>query len=201
MNRDKNLFLRACLMICVAIALNVALGQLTIELKLPLYLDTIGTILIGIYLGGWAGGITGFLTNVVWTGTGLFPQAVAWVGAASLTGILADFFYRSKYFTSIWKAMLGGVISGSITALISAPVAAYVYGGVTGTGTDFLVNLFTSYGLNMLGANMAQGAVSDPLDKLLSFSIAFLLLQILPFKRTVNPTEESNQGLPSIPKV
>ena len=201
MTRKRKTILRACLMILAAILLNIAVGQLTIELKLPLYLDTIGTILIGIYLGPWAGGITGFLTNVVWTGSCLFPQAVAWVSAASLTGIMADFFYQSKYFTSIWKAMLGGVISGSITALISAPIAAYVYGGVTGTGTDFLVNIFTSYGLNMLGANMAQGAVSDPLDKLLSFSIAFLLLQILPFKRTVNSTEESNQGLPSIPKV
>jgi energy-coupling factor transport system substrate-specific component len=64
--------------------------------------------------------------------------------------------------------------------LLSAPIAAYVFGGVTGSGADALVAIFRAAGLDMLGANMAQGAVSDPLDKAVTFFIIWAILQALP---------------------
>ena len=63
----------------------------------------------------------------------------------------------------------------------SAPIAAFVFGGVTGTGTDVLVAAFSgTFGLNILGANMAQGVVSDPIDKIVTFLIVWALLKALP---------------------
>lgn len=164
----------------VAIALNVAVGQLIIALKIPLYLDSIGTVLVGVLIGPWAGALTGFLSNFVWTATGLFPQAVAWAGVAAIIGALAAVFHQSGWFKAWWRAALAGLITGIISAVLSAPIAAYVFGGVTGTGTDALVAMFRAAGTDMLGANMAQGVVSDPIDKAITFLLVWGVLRALP---------------------
>lgn len=181
MNRLKQEFTTLTIVtIPVAIAVNVAIGQLIIALKLPLYLDSVGTVLVGVLIGPWAGAITGALSNVVWTATGFFPQAVAWAGVAAIIGALAGVFHESGWFKAWWRSALAGLITGVVAAVLSAPIAAYVFGGVTGSGTDALVAMFRASGLDMLGANMAQGVVSDPLDKAITFVVVWAVLQALP---------------------
>ncbi len=167
-------------MIPVALAINVAVGQLVLALKLPLYLDSIGTVLVGVLAGPWAGAVTGFLSNVIWTVTGWFPQAIAWAGVAAIIGAMAGAFGRSGWLHSWWKSIVAGLLTGLVAAVLSAPIAAYVFGGVTGSGTDLLVAMARSAGLDALGANMAQGIVSDPLDKIITFLIVFGVLRALP---------------------
>jgi hypothetical protein len=77
-------------------------------------------------------------------------------------------------------AGLAGLITGVAAALVSAPIAAYVFGGVTGTGTDAIVAAFRASGANVLASAFAQGTVSDPFDKLTSFMIVWLIIQSLP---------------------
>ena len=79
-----------------------------------------------------------------------------------------------------WKAIISGLITGIIAAILSAPIAAYVFGGVTGSGTDALVAMFRAAGLDMIGANMAQGVVSDPIDKAVTFVVIWAILLALP---------------------
>lgn len=167
-------------MIPVAIAINVAVGQLVLALRLPLYLDSIGTVLVGVLAGPWAGALTGFLANVVWTATGWFTPALAFAGVAAMIGILAGAFGRAGWVGVWWKALLAGLITGLAAAVLSAPVAAYVFGGVMGSGTDVIVGLARSAGLDALGANMAQGVVSDPLDKAITYLIVWAVLGALP---------------------
>ena len=167
-------------LIPVAIALNIAIGTLVLNLKVPLYLDSIGTVLVGALVGPWAGALTGFLASFVWTLTGLFPQAIAWAGVAAIIGALAGAFRSGDWWQKWWKSIIAGLITGVIAAILSAPIAAYVFGGVTGSGTDALVALFRAAGIDMLGANMAQGVVSDPIDKAVTFFIIWAILQALP---------------------
>ena len=75
---------------------------------------------------------------------------------------------------------LAGLATGIVAAIISAPTAAYVFGGVTGAGTDLLVAAFRASGGNILSSVMAQGAVSDPFDKMTSYMIVWLILRSLP---------------------
>ena len=51
-----------------------------------------------------------------------------------------------------------GVTTGSTAALISAPIAANVFGGVTGSGTDFLVAAFRQGGSDIAGRDAAARA-------------------------------------------
>ena len=181
MDRLKKEFTTLTLvLIPVAIAINVAVGQLVLALKVPLYLDSIGPVLVGVLVGPWAGALTGFLSNFIWTITGWFPQAVAWAGVAAIIGALAGVFRQGDWFKVWWKSLVAGLITGIIAAILSAPIAAYVFGGVTGSGTDALVAMFRAAGLDALGANMAQGVVSDPLDKMVTFLIIWAILLVLP---------------------
>lgn len=167
-------------LIPVAIAINIAVGQLVLGLKLPLYLDSIGTILVGVLVGPWAGALTGFLANLVWSFTGLFPQAVAWAGVAAIIGALAGVFGREGWLDSVGKTVLAGLITGVVAAVLSAPIAAYVFGGVVGAGTDAIVGMFRAAGLDALGANLGQGVVSEPIDKIATYLVVWAVMLGLP---------------------
>jgi energy-coupling factor transport system substrate-specific component len=69
-----------------------------------------------------------------------------------------------------------GVVTGLVAALISAPISANVFGGVTGGGTDFLVAAFRQAGADLQTATFQQGLLSDPVDKLVTFFVVYLIL-------------------------
>jgi energy-coupling factor transport system substrate-specific component len=74
---------------------------------------------------------------------------------------------------------VGGVLTGIVAAIISAPIAAFVFGGVMGSGTDLLVALFQATGANILQAALGQGLVSDPFDKFVTFIVVWLILRAM----------------------
>lgn len=73
-----------------------------------------------------------------------------------------------------------GLLTGVLAAVLSAPMAAYQFGGVTGAGTDLLVAAFRASGASIVQSVFAQGVVSDPFDKLTSFMLVWLVIQSLP---------------------
>lgn len=75
--------------------------------------------------------------------------------------------------------VVGGAICGVVSALISAPISAFVFGGVTGSGADILVAAFQQAGSSLIDAVFQQGLLQDPIDKTIEFIVAFLLLQTL----------------------
>lgn len=168
-------------LIAVAIGINIGGGQIPRLVGLPLYLDSIGTVLVGVLVGPWAGALTGFLSNIIWTLTGLFPQAIAWAGVAAIIGALAGVFGRAGWMKEWGRAALAGLITGVVAAVLSAPIAAYVFGGVTGSaGTDAVVAAFRASGMDALFSNVAQGTMSDPLDKMITFLLIWAVLLALP---------------------
>jgi len=77
-------------------------------------------------------------------------------------------------------AGLAGIATGVVAAIISAPISAYLFGGVSGSGTDILVASFMASGQNILSSVMAQGVVSDPFDKMASFMMVWAIINLLP---------------------
>ena len=92
----------------------------------------------------------------------------------------------------LFPVFVGGVTTGVVAAAISAPISAGVFGGVTGGGTDALVALFRTLGLNVFQSAFAQGFTSDPLDKTVSYIVVFFILGALPLSvRTMFSRGES----------
>jgi uncharacterized membrane protein len=73
-------------------------------------------------------------------------------------------------------ALLAGALCGVVSAFVAAPIAALTFGGVTGSGTDFLVALYQQAGADLLGAVLQQSLISDPIDKAITFVIVFTVL-------------------------
>jgi uncharacterized membrane protein len=101
--------------------------------------------------------------------------AVILILALLVGGAIGYFVLQRGGYAGLW-----GLVTGIVAAIISAPTAAYVFGGVTGAGTDLLVAAFRASGANILASVMAQGAVSDPFDKMLSFMVVWLIVRSLP---------------------
>jgi len=183
-------------LIPVAIALNIVGGELVTVLRLPIYLDSIGTVLVGVLVGPWAGAATGGLANIIWGLFRVVPLPFAIVAIA--IGLLAGFFARIGWFKRFYLVPIAGAITGIIAALLSSPLSAFIFGGVTGGGTDALVAAFRAAGTSLLGATTLQGLAADPLDKLITFTVAYLIIVALPprVRTRFSQSSTTNAALP-----
>lgn len=181
---------RTLSLIPVALALNIITGQVigTMGLPLPLYMDSIGTVLVGALAGPWAGLVTGVLSSLVW---GTFnPTVVPFAAAYAFVGVAAGLL-RKLFVGAWWRVGGAGLVVGFITALLSAPVASFIFGGTAGTGTGLLVTAYRGLGFDQLTAVFLQSWTSDPIDKLIVFTIVWLVLRWLPKRTRVTFSPES----------
>ena len=75
--------------------------------------------------------------------------------------------------------VVAGLGTGIVAALISAPISANLFSGVTGAGTDFLVAAFRQAGADIGAATLGQGLISDPIDKITTFFVVYLILNAM----------------------
>ena len=96
---------------------------------------------------------------------------------AAIVGFLVLLFARRDL--GVAYIIVGGAITGIVSALISAPIAAVFFSGVTGSGTDLLVAAFQKAGSDLQTAVVQQGLLSDPIDKTITFFVVFAILGTL----------------------
>lgn len=107
----------------------------------------------------------------------ILGYAIALLIAGSIVGLVALLVIRRD--VGVAYVAIAGLVCGVISAIISAPIAARVFGGVTGSGTDFLVAAFQKAGSDLGTAVLQQGLLSDPIDKTVTFFVVFVLLRAL----------------------
>lgn len=183
---------RTVAIIPVALLVNILLGQVIGSVGVPLYLDAVGTVLVAALAGPRAGLATGALSSVVWA---LFnPMALPFAAASALTGWLAGTAARYGAFRNVVAAAGAGAVVGLFCGIVSAPVAAFVYGGTAGVGTGVLVSLFREMGNSLVSSVTLQSVISDPLDKAIVFALVCVVIRSLPEK-----TRRSLAGTPAAP--
>ena len=96
---------------------------------------------------------------------------------ATIVGFLVLLFARRDL--GVAYIIVGGAVTGIVSALISAPIATVFYSGVTGSGTDLLVAAFQQAGSDLQSAVVQQGLLSDPIDKTVTFFVVFAILGAL----------------------
>jgi hypothetical protein len=97
--------------------------------------------------------------------------------ALTVVGLLVALFVR-RDLTAAY-VVVAGLLTGIVAALISAPISANLFGGVTGAGTDFLVAAFRQAGADIGSATLGQGLISDPVDKITTFFVVYLVLSAM----------------------
>ena len=107
----------------------------------------------------------------------LFQILAAVIGVLAVAAVIGFgilLFVRRD--VTVAYVVVAGIATGIVSALISAPIAANLFSGVTGAGTDFLVAVFRQSGSDISTATFQQGLLSDPVDKLVTFMIVYLIL-------------------------
>ena len=107
----------------------------------------------------------------------LMGWIVALLLIGALVGLLALLFLRRDLGAAY--VFVAGLFCGILAAIISAPISAVFFGGVTGSGTDVLVAAFQQAGSDLQSAVLKQGLLSDPIDKTLTFFVVFAILGAL----------------------
>ena len=107
---------------------------------------------------------------------------LGWLALAMvvLTAIGLLFYLYVRRDLSAAYVVVAGLGTGIVAALISAPISANLFSGVTGAGTDFLVAAFRQAGADIGAATLGQGLISDPIDKVTTFFVVYLILNAMP---------------------
>ncbi|ACZ43014.1 signal transduction histidine kinase, LytS [Thermobaculum terrenum ATCC BAA-798] len=170
---------RAWVLIPIGIGINVVGGYIAQVLRLPIFLDVIGTILVGVLAGPWVGALAGFLTNIV-TGLVVNPTLLPYSATNLAIGLVAGILAVTGWFKSYWKVAVSGIIITIVAVVVSAPITVFVFGGVTGHGTDLIVGYFLATGNQLLSSVLKTSFIVEPIDKIISSYLAFFIARAIP---------------------
>jgi hypothetical protein len=133
-----------------------------------------------------------------------FPNAAELIQQYAIVFVITTILGLAAGYFVLQRAGYAGIIgllTGIGAAILSAPMAAVVFGGVTGAGTDLLVAAFRASGASIMESTFAQGVTSDPFDKMTSFLIVWLIIQSLPRRLLARfPNTRAAENTPAVGK-
>lgn len=169
----------AMILASLGIVINIVFGTVVQTLQIPLlFLDTIGTIVVAAMLGPFAGALTGGLTNII-QGMITNPKNIPFAIVNIVIGLIVGFIAK-KYKFNVKTAVITGLILSIVAPLIGTPIAVFVYGGVTGGGTDLIFAWLLASGQKIFTAAFIPRITGNLLDKIVSCILVALLLQKMP---------------------
>lgn len=170
---------RTLVLMAIGIALNIALGQVASLLNLPIFLDSLGTVTVAVLCGPIVGGLTGLITNLLW-GLISSPTTAYFAPVAMIIGVAAGLLARAGMFRAIWKAAISGAVIAVALAFVAVPIRIYLFGGVTGSGADFLTAYLLQVGQSLFGSVIVTVITSNLADKITTAVLAWLIIRGLP---------------------
>lgn len=177
MNKKINITTYHVSFIAIAIALNIVGGQIALHLHLPIYLDSIGTFLIAIVCGPIYGMIPNTLSGIVMWMLG-DSYALAYAPVGIVLGLLVGKVCKNRKESILWILLMAFVVSLP-TSLISASITAKLFGGITSSGSTFLVQVLAKF-IGLTPACFVIQMFTDYIDRVVSLVIVTILIKRLP---------------------
>ncbi|MCT1901607.1 ECF transporter S component [Oceanobacillus sojae] len=186
--------LLALLLIPVGVSLNVVGYQLSTILKLPVFIDQIGTIMVSMIAGPWIGLLTGLLGNVV---NGMLnPIAIGFSIVSVSVGLVSGYLSKWRFYTNIFGIIIACVLLTIVQAFSAAIVTVFLFGGVTGAGTDLITATFLATGRELWNSVVSTNLISGAVNTIINFGISWLIIRKVPDRFLI----KLNYGAPYIKK-
>ncbi|WP_229720176.1 ECF transporter S component [Oceanobacillus neutriphilus] len=186
--------LLALLLIPVGVSLNVVGYQLSTILKLPVFIDQIGTIMVSMIAGPWIGLLAGLLGNVV---NGMLnPIAIGFSIVSVSVGLVSGYFSKWRFYTNIFGIIIACVLLTIVQAFSAAIVTVFLFGGVTGAGTDLITATFLATGRELWNSVVSTNLISGAVNTIINFGISWLIIRKVPDRFLI----KLNYGAPYIKK-
>ena len=157
--------------------MNLVGGSIALMLKLPIYLDSIGTFLTAALLGPAYGVIPGILSGII-SGGSTDIYAFYFIPVQIMTGIMAGFVFKTSWIKK-WKTPIGVLFISFPGTAVSAVITAFLFGGVTSSGSSILVVLLHKLGMNLVTSVFIVQALTDYLDRFLAVGITAAMLALM----------------------
>lgn len=163
--------------IALAAVINLVGGNIALALKLPVYLDSIGTILVAALAGPLCGVIPGIISGVI-SGMTTDIYAFYFIPVQVITGVMAGLLFRTPLMEK--RRVPVGVFCISIPGtLVAAGITAYVFGGITSSGSSIFVALFHKMGMGLVASAFSVQVLTDYADRLLSVGLVMAVLSVM----------------------
>lgn len=164
-------------MVALGIVLNILGAFLALNLRLPIYLDSIGTVLTGALLGPVYGVATGVLGSLI-SGITFDIYSLYYAPVQVLTGLMAGLLFQTKWLKERWLP-LGSFVLSLPTSMASAVITALIFGGITSSGSSYLVILMNNLGMNLTLSCFIVQVLTDYGDKLVAVLLVTAALKVL----------------------
>ncbi len=164
----------------LASAINIVGANIGLVFRLPSYLDAIGTVFSAALLGP----VYGIATGIIATGINQITDPFAiWFMPSNLitalmTGIIFKKFYKTYKFSP--KLLLAAFLIAIPGTMISSMTAAYLFGGVTSSGSSIIVQILNKMGVGLAASVFITQVFTDYFDRLLALSLTLFLIKTLP---------------------
>ena len=168
--------LKQC-MVALGIVLNIVGAFIALNLRLPIYLDSVGTVLSGALLGPVYGVATGVLGSLI-SGITFDIYSLYYAPVQILTGLMAGLMFRTKWLQG-YRLPIGGLAVSLPTSIASAAITAFLFGGITSSGSSYLVVLMSNLGMNLTLSCFLVQVLTDYADKLIAVLLVAAALKVL----------------------
>ena len=177
--RNNHISVYQLCLVAMAVVMNAAGAQLALTLGLPVYLDSIGTILAGAMLGPVYGMLPSLLSGIV-LGMTIDIYSLYFAPAGMIVGLMSGLAWKMNLAEKgrLWLAAAVVAVPGT---LVSSVICAVVFGGITSSGSMFLVQLLARTPLGMTASIFVVQVVTDYLDRFISLFFVMVLLHTLPY--------------------
>ena len=168
------------ILIPLGVAINLVGGQVASRLQLPLFLDSIGTAIVAAIMGPFVGAVSGVLFNIIASIIGGNIMGSLFGICNLATAFIVGFMVRFDKFKTVPHVIIAIVAVAMANALMGAPIAVVVYGGIQGSGIDLAVAGFLAMGNDILSSAFFARIPINLVDKGIAVIIAWLILLRLP---------------------
>ena len=163
----------------LCVVMNLVFGTLVQSLQIPLlFLDTIATIFGAVLFGPFYGVLIGLVTNVV-QGILTNPRDIPFALVNMAIGLFVGVVSRKIRFT-LPVSVGVGLCLAVLAPLIGTPIAVWIYGGLTGGGTDFFFLWLYQSGHKIFTAAFLPRITGNLVDKVASAVLVALLIAKMP---------------------
>lgn len=165
-------------LISLGIALNIVGAFIALNLRLPIYLDSIGTIMIAALLGPKYAVITGVCGSLV-SGMTFDIYSLYFAPVQISTGLLAGVMFNKDFLSGI-KTPFGVLVVALPTSIIGSIIAAYLFGGVTSSGSSYIVQILKTIGVGDVISVFITQFFTDYIDKFIGVVLVSLSVNAIP---------------------
>lgn len=170
--------------IAFAICINFIGGQIALLLKLPIYLDSIGTVFTAVVLGP----VYGMLPNVIsglLMGMTVDIYSLYYAPVGIILGLVTGLVYK-KYHPKKWWIFLAAIVITIPATIASSCITAFLFGGITSSGSSILVQLLAKTPLGMIGSCFVVQFITDYIDRVICLYAVAVLVKAVPEKMKEN---------------